>query len=64
MRGVVMYAPGDVRVEDRPEPVIEKPTDAVIWLSASCVCGSDPAGNTRIMLTVVRSIDRPPRTRR
>jgi threonine dehydrogenase-like Zn-dependent dehydrogenase len=41
MRGVVMYAPGDVRVEDRPEPVIEKPTDAVIRLSASCVCGSD-----------------------
>jgi threonine dehydrogenase-like Zn-dependent dehydrogenase len=36
-----MYAPGDVRVEDRPEPVIEKPTDAVIRLSASCVCGSD-----------------------
>ena len=41
MRGVVMYAPGDVRVEDRPEPVIEQPTDAVIRLSASCVCGSD-----------------------
>jgi threonine dehydrogenase-like Zn-dependent dehydrogenase len=41
MRGAVMYAPGDVRVEDRPEPIIEKPTDAVIRLSASCVCGSD-----------------------
>jgi threonine dehydrogenase-like Zn-dependent dehydrogenase len=41
MRGVVMYAPGDVRVEDRPEPTILKPTDAVIRLSATCVCGSD-----------------------
>ena len=41
MRGAVMYAPGDVRVEDRPEPTIEKSTDAVIRLSASCVCGSD-----------------------
>jgi threonine dehydrogenase-like Zn-dependent dehydrogenase len=41
MRGVVMYAPGDVRVDDRPEPTILKPTDAIIRLSAACVCGSD-----------------------
>ncbi len=41
MRGVVMYAPGDVRVEARPDPGIEKPTDAVIRLAATCVCGSD-----------------------
>jgi threonine dehydrogenase-like Zn-dependent dehydrogenase len=41
MRGVVMYAPGDVRVEDRPEPTVLKPTDAVIRLSATCICGSD-----------------------
>src|SRR4051795_1901602 len=41
MRGTVMYAPGDVRVEDRPDPTIEKPTDAVIRLAATCVCGSD-----------------------
>ena len=41
MRGVVMYAPGDVRVEDRPEPRILEPTDAIIRLSATCVCGSD-----------------------
>jgi threonine dehydrogenase-like Zn-dependent dehydrogenase len=41
MRAVVMHAPGDVRVEDRPEPTILKPTDAVIRLSATCICGSD-----------------------
>ena len=41
MRGVVMHAPGDVRVEDRPEPTILKPTDAIIRLSAACICGSD-----------------------
>jgi threonine dehydrogenase-like Zn-dependent dehydrogenase len=41
MRGVVMYAPGDVRVEERPEPQIVEPTDAIIRLPASCVCGSD-----------------------
>jgi len=36
-----MYGPGDVRVEDRPEPTILKPTDAIIRLSATCICGSD-----------------------
>ncbi len=41
MRQVTMYAPGDVRVEDRDNPVILEPTDAIIRLSASCICGSD-----------------------
>ncbi|MGQ5261931.1 zinc-dependent alcohol dehydrogenase family protein [Micromonospora sp. ZYX-F-536] len=41
MRGAVLHAPGDVRVEDRPDPRIEQPTDAVIRLAATCVCGSD-----------------------
>jgi threonine dehydrogenase-like Zn-dependent dehydrogenase len=36
-----MYGAGDVRVEDRPEPQIQAPTDAIIRLSASCICGSD-----------------------
>jgi threonine dehydrogenase-like Zn-dependent dehydrogenase len=41
MYGAIIHAPGDVRYEERPDPVIEKATDAVIRLSASCVCGSD-----------------------
>jgi threonine dehydrogenase-like Zn-dependent dehydrogenase len=41
MRGAVLHAPGDVRVDQRPDPRIEKPTDAIIRLSATCVCGSD-----------------------
>ena len=41
MRGVVMYAPGDVRVEERADPAIIDPTDAVTRLAATCVCGSD-----------------------
>ncbi len=41
MRGVVMHAPGDVRVEDLPEPTLQKPTDAIIRLAAACICGSD-----------------------
>jgi threonine dehydrogenase-like Zn-dependent dehydrogenase len=41
MRGAVLYAPGDVRVEERADPTIELPTDAVIRVTAACVCGSD-----------------------
>ncbi|SNS32428.1 Threonine dehydrogenase [Geodermatophilus saharensis] len=41
MRGTLLYAPGDVRVEEREVPRIEQPTDAVIRLAAACVCGSD-----------------------
>ena len=41
MLATMLYGPGDIRLEERPEPKIEKPTDAIIKLSASCVCGSD-----------------------
>ncbi len=41
MRGAILYAPGDVRVDERDDPTIVEPTDAVIRLSATCVCGSD-----------------------
>jgi threonine dehydrogenase-like Zn-dependent dehydrogenase len=41
MRGAVLYAPGDIRVEERDDPKITEPTDAIIRLSATCVCGSD-----------------------
>ncbi|HEY7779009.1 MAG TPA: alcohol dehydrogenase catalytic domain-containing protein [Ktedonobacterales bacterium] len=41
MRGTVLYGPRDVRVEERPDPTIVEPTDAVIRLSVTSVCGSD-----------------------
>ncbi|MGH3248759.1 MAG: zinc-dependent alcohol dehydrogenase family protein [Trebonia sp.] len=41
MRGAVIYGQGDVRVEERPDPKIINPTDAIIRLSATSVCGSD-----------------------
>jgi threonine dehydrogenase-like Zn-dependent dehydrogenase len=41
MRGAVLHAPGDVRLDTRPDPQIEQPTDAIIKLTATCVCGSD-----------------------
>lgn len=41
MRGAVLYGPRDVRFDERPDPTIVKPTDAILRLSATCVCGSD-----------------------
>ena len=41
MRGTVLYAPGEIRFEDREDPRIEEPTDALIRIAATCVCGSD-----------------------
>jgi threonine dehydrogenase-like Zn-dependent dehydrogenase len=41
MRGAVLHGTRDVRFEERDEPTIVEPTDAIITLSATCVCGSD-----------------------
>ena len=39
MRGAILYGPHDIRVEHRDDPTIIEPTDAIIRLSATCVCG-------------------------
>src|SRR3954462_11355390 len=41
MQGTVLYGPRDIRFEDQADPKILQPTDAIIRLSATCVCGSD-----------------------
>ena len=41
MRATLMYAAGDVRVEDVPDPSIVEPTDAIIRVTSACICGSD-----------------------
>src|SRR5919197_1513008 len=41
MRGAILYGPRDVRFEERPDPTIIEPTDAIIRMAATCVCGSD-----------------------
>jgi len=41
MRVATIHAPGDIRLEDRPTPELTAPTDAVLKVVASCVCGSD-----------------------
>jgi threonine dehydrogenase-like Zn-dependent dehydrogenase len=41
MRATVMYAAGDVRIENVPDPTIQERTDAVIRITRACICGSD-----------------------
>jgi threonine dehydrogenase-like Zn-dependent dehydrogenase len=41
MRGVLIYGPWDVHLEERDDPKMIEPTDAIIRLSATCICGSD-----------------------
>ena len=41
MRGAVLYGPRDIRFEQRDTPRITQPTDAIVKLSATSVCGSD-----------------------
>src|SRR5438094_4806135 len=52
-----MYAAGDVRIENVPDPAIHEPTDAVIRVTRACICGSDlwpyktlePSDGARVM---------------
>ncbi|BAS12278.1 uncharacterized zinc-type alcohol dehydrogenase-like protein YbdR [Arthrobacter sp. Hiyo8] len=41
MRATIIHGPGDIRVEDRNYPTVQLPTDVVVKVTASCVCGSD-----------------------
>jgi threonine dehydrogenase-like Zn-dependent dehydrogenase len=41
MRATILHAPRDVRVEDVPDPSLAAPTDAIVRVTAACVCGSD-----------------------
>jgi len=41
MRAAIFAGPHDIKVGDRPDPVIVAPTDAVVRVTLTCVCGSD-----------------------
>jgi threonine dehydrogenase-like Zn-dependent dehydrogenase len=41
MKAVVFHGIGDIRIDDVPEPRIEAPTDAIVRLTASAICGTD-----------------------
>jgi len=41
MRVTTIHGPGDIRLDERPEPTITAPTDALVKVVAACICGSD-----------------------
>src|SRR5687767_15054955 len=41
MKATYMFGAGDVRVVDVPDPVIHRPTDALVRVVRACVCGTD-----------------------
>jgi threonine dehydrogenase-like Zn-dependent dehydrogenase len=41
MKAVVFHGVGNIRLEDVPEPKVEKSSDAIVRLTASAICGTD-----------------------
>jgi threonine dehydrogenase-like Zn-dependent dehydrogenase len=41
MKATIFQAPGDVRVEEVPDPAIIEPTDVIVRVTHACICGSD-----------------------
>ena len=41
MKATIFHAPGDLRVEEVPDPAIKEPTDAIVRVTHACICGSD-----------------------
>ena len=41
MKATVLHAPYDIRLETAPDPTLLTPTDALVRVVASCICGSD-----------------------
>jgi threonine dehydrogenase-like Zn-dependent dehydrogenase len=41
MRATTIHGPGDIRVTDVPDPTLGSPTDAIVKVTAGCICGSD-----------------------
>ncbi len=41
MRAAIFGGPRDITVGERPDPVLQEPTDAIVRITLACVCGSD-----------------------
>lgn len=41
MKAVVFHGIGDIRLDNVPEPKIQEPTDAIVRITASAICGTD-----------------------
>jgi threonine dehydrogenase-like Zn-dependent dehydrogenase len=54
MRGTVLYGPRDVRFEERPDPSIIRPTDAIVRLSVTSICGYRAMDERRAIKTLLR----------
>ena len=50
MRATTIHGAFDIRVTDVPDPEVLRPTDALVEVSATCVCGSDPVSYTHLTL--------------
>ena len=59
MHGTVLYGPRDVRVEERPDPTIVEPTDAVIRIAATGVFGSDLGAGGASVAHRARALNHP-----
>lgn len=56
MRGAILHAARDIRVEQREDPKIEQPTDAIIRLAATCVHWAAPSGFVEASLVEVEAL--------
>jgi threonine dehydrogenase-like Zn-dependent dehydrogenase len=41
MKAVTFHGKRDVRVDEHPDPAIQEPTDAIVRITSSAICGSD-----------------------
>lgn len=41
MKALVYHAPGEIHLEEVPEPRIHEPTDAIVRITTSAICGTD-----------------------
>jgi threonine dehydrogenase-like Zn-dependent dehydrogenase len=41
VKATLIYGAGDIRVEEVPDPMLQNPTDAIVRITHSCICGSD-----------------------
>jgi alcohol dehydrogenase len=42
MKALVYHGPGKLALEDKPTPVIKTPTDAIVKITKTTICGTDP----------------------
>ena len=41
MKATIFLGPGKIEVQEVPDPIIQKPDEAIVKITYSCICGSD-----------------------